>query len=108
MARTIERVIYVDDCNDKGEGVCKIMFMLDRMDIKCCCHGRHLGNSGASDEFRFPASAEVNADDRKGITGMMVEYTGKKSRADWTEFTIQVDECVDDIIENGWCLPCTE
>jgi len=108
MSRTIERVVYTGDCNAEGVGVCKVMFMLDGLDIKCCCHGRHIGNRGVSDEFRFPARAEVTADDRQGMAEMMMAYTGKNSRADWAEFTIQVDECVDEMIGFGWCLPCTE
>ena len=108
MARTIERVIYADDCNVEGEGVCKVMFMLDGLDIKCCCHMRHIGNRGVSDEFVFPARSEVTVSDRRGITAMMMEYTGRKSRTDWAEFTIQVDECVDEMIGLGWCLPCME
>lgn len=108
MSRNIERVIYVDDCNTEGEGACKVVFMLDRLDISCCCHGRHLGINGISEAYIFPARAEVTIVDRYAMVTMMMEYTGKIGLADRAEFTIQVDDCVDEMIKIGWCLPCME
>jgi len=107
VAGETENCVYVDYYNIEGMGACKINFILSGKDVKYRLHSCPVSKTNQSDQKSFPAFEEVSKETRDEITETIMQFTGKDKKLDWVEIRIQVDDYIDEIINMGWCLPCS-